>query len=87
MSLCVPVESEKATYPTTSYMDAEDVQIILKRVHSDLQRVLQSRGWLSLLNQIQEPLSLENSLGNALFHSTDLKLRVNQILERKNKSV
>ncbi len=68
-------------------MDSKDVQITLKRVHSDLQRVFQSRGWLSLLNQIQEPLSLENTLGNALFHSTELKLRVNQILEQERKCI
>lgn len=61
-------------------MDSKDVQITLKRVHSDLQRVFQSRGWLSLLSQIQEPLKLENSLGNALFHTTELKLHVNQIV-------
>ncbi len=66
-------------------MDTEDIQITLRRVHSDLQRVFQSRGWLSILNQIQEPISLENSLGNALFYSTELKLRVNQILEQKSK--
>ena len=64
-------------------MDNEDIQIVLKRVHSDLQRVFQSRGWLSILNQIQEPLSLENSLGNALFHSGELKLRVNGILQKR----
>ena len=81
----MPVESEKATYPTTSNMDAEDIQITLRRVHNDLQRIFESRGWLSLLNQIQEPLSLENSLGNALFHSTELKLKVNQILEQRRK--
>jgi len=66
-------------------MDSEDIQITLRRVHSDLQRVFHSRGWLSLLNQIQEPLNLENALGNALFHSTELKLRVNQILEQERK--
>ena len=64
-------------------MDIEDVQTTLKHIHSDLQRVFQSRGWLSILNQIQEPLSLENSLGNALFHSSELKLRVNRIVEQQ----
>lgn len=80
----VLVESEKANNQTRNDMDTEDVQITLRRVQSDLQRVLESRGWLSLLNQIQEPLSLENTLGNALFHATELKLKVNQILGQQS---
>jgi hypothetical protein len=64
-------------------MDAEDVQITLKRIHSDLNRIYQSRGFLHILTQTQEPNSLDNSLGSALFFVTESKLRVNRILEQQ----
>jgi hypothetical protein len=63
-------------------MDAEDVQITLKRIHSDLDRVFKSRGFLHILNQTQEPNSLDNSLGSALYFITESKLRVNRILQK-----
>lgn len=62
-------------------MDSEDIQITLKRIHSDLDRIFKSRGWLHILNATQEPIALETLLGSAMFHCTDLKLRVNRILE------
>lgn len=69
-------------------MDVEDIQITLKRIHFDLDRIFKSSGWLHILNATQEPMNLETILGSAMFHTTDLKLRVNRILEaQKHKEV
>ncbi len=62
-------------------MDSQDVQIALKRIHADLNRIYQSRGFLHILNQTQEPTFLDNSLGSALYFVTESHLRVNRILE------
>lgn len=62
-------------------MDSEDILLSLKKVDSELNRIFKSRGWLHILNSTQEPMNLETILGSAMFHTTDLKLRVNRILE------
>ena len=64
-------------------MNPEDIQATLKRINSDLDRILKSRGWLHILNDAQEPLSFENSLGSAMFYACELKLKVNRILEQQ----
>jgi len=64
-------------------MDTDDIQITLNRINSDLDRIFKSRGWVHILNETQEPMGLETILGCAMFHTTDLKLRVNRILENQ----
>ena len=69
-------------------MNCEDIQITLKRINSDLDRIFKSRGWLQILNDTQEPVSFENSLGSAMFYACELKLKVNRIIEQqKHKEV
>ena len=64
-------------------MDSEDILLTLKKIDSELNRIFKSRGWVQVLNASQEPNHLENILGSALFHCTDLKLRVNRIIENQ----
>ncbi len=69
-------------------MNAEDILASLKRMHSELDRIYKSRGLLQLLLMTQEPDSLDRSLGSAMFHLTESKLRVSKILScQKHKEV
>jgi|GEM_PF-1517360 hypothetical protein len=65
-------------------MDPENIQITLSRICSDLNNILLSRGWPKILDTTDEEQkeNLETSLGSALFHATDLKLRVNRALKQ-----
>jgi tRNA nucleotidyltransferase/poly(A) polymerase len=64
-------------------MDSEDVFITLNRINSELDRIFKARGWLRILEATQEPMALETTLGCAMYHAQDLKLRVNRILEQQ----
>lgn len=64
-------------------MDSEDILLSLKKMYSELDRISQSRGWVNILVETQEPNAFENLLGASIFHVCDLKLRINRIVEAK----